>query len=191
MNAIWQMWDKVLSDDLCDQIITECEYYKVHDATVGSNNTGAVKNKTVRSSTIRWIEPTDVNSKFIHDILFDYAMQANRKTFGFNISSLHQIQYTVYDGEEQDFYDWHFDTFWANSSQYDRKISITIQLSNPKDYEGGEFQFDPQYIQPSSTQLKNRGTVIAFPSFIRHCVKPVTKGVRKSLVAWIEGAKFK
>lgn len=189
MNAIWQLWDKALPNELCDEIITECEYYKVQDATVGSDV--ATKNNKVRSSTVRWIEPTDVNSKFIHDILFDYATQANRKAFGFNITSLHQIQYTIYNGEQQDFYDWHFDTFWANSSQYDRKISITVQLSDPEDYEGGDFKFDKQYIQPNAQELRNRGTVLAFPSVISHCVKPVTKGVRKSLVAWIEGPKWK
>ena len=37
MNAIWQLWDKALPNELCDEIITECEYYKVHEATVGSD----------------------------------------------------------------------------------------------------------------------------------------------------------
>ena len=189
MNAIWQMWDKALSNDLCNQIITECEYYKVAEALIGLDT--PKNNREVRSSTIRWIEPSDVNSKFIHDILFDYATRANRMAFGFNITSLHDIQYTIYDGEQKDFYDWHYDTFWVNDTEYDRKISITIQLSDSEDYEGGDFLFGGEFIQPNPQQLRNRGTVLAFPSVISHCVKPVTKGIRKSLVAWIEGPKWR
>ena len=191
MNAIWQLWDKGLPNELCDEIITESEKYKIQDATVGSDNAGAKLNNEVRSSTIRWVDPTVASSKFIHNLLFDFATQANRNAFGFNITSLHQIQYTIYEGEQQDFYNWHFDTFWANSGQYDRKVSLTVQLSHPEDYEGGEFQLDSQYIQPDSIQLKNRGTVLAFPSVIQHRVLPVTKGIRKSLVAWVEGPKFR
>jgi len=187
MNGIWQMWTGVLDPKLCDEIITECEYYKTTDATVGES----VTNKEIRSSTIRWIEPIDKNSKFIHELLFGYAQQANRLCFGLDISSLHQIQYTIYDGDKQDFYNWHVDTFWANPTAYDRKISLTIQLSDSEDYEGGDFEFDHQYEQPKSDELRQRGTVLAFPSVIGHRVLPVTKGIRKSLVAWIEGPKWR
>jgi PKHD-type hydroxylase len=189
MNAIWQMWSADLNNDLCDQIVTECEYYKPEDATIGSTN--KTQDHQVRKSTIRWIEPSDVNSKFIHDLLMGYATQANRNAFGVEINQLHEIQYTIYNGEQEDFYDYHFDTFWANPRQTDRKISITIQLSDPDDYEGGEFYFEKQHNQPLQSQLQQRGTVLAFLSPIRHCVKPVTKGVRKSLVAWIEGPKWR
>ena len=187
MNAIWQLWEAGLSKEVCDKIITECEHYKTTDATVGEN----IPNKDIRSSTIRWIEPITENSKFIHDLLFEHAQQANRLAFGFDISSLHQIQYTIYDGENEDFYNWHVDTFWGNPTLYDRKISLTIQLSDSKDYEGGDFEFDHQYEQPDADKLRQRGTVLAFPSVIGHRVLPVTKGTRKSLVAWVEGPKFR
>lgn len=189
MNAIWQMWAKALDKDLCDRIITECEYYEPQDATVGTVTQS--KNNQIRSSTIRWIDPKDTNSKFIHDLLMDYATHANRNAFGVDINQLHEIQYTIYEGTNGDFYDFHFDTFWSNPRLTDRKISITVQLSEPDDYEGGEFHFDPQYRQPSQDELQQRGTVLAFPSPIRHCVTPVTKGIRKSLVAWIEGPKWR
>ena len=101
------------------------------------------------------------------------------------------MQYTIYKGTDEGFYNWHYDTFWAGETTYDRKISVIIQLSNPSDYEGGEFLLEDQYEQPNATELKQRGTVLCFPSFLMHTVKPVTKGIRKSLVAWIEGPKFK
>lgn len=189
MNAIWQMWASALSDKLCDEIITECEYYKPSQANIGNEQSKIDDN--VRKSTVRWIDATDPNSKFIHDLLLYYARLANRQAFGFDITQLHDIQYTTYDEEQQGFYKLHHDTFWANTTAFDRKISITIQLSNPNDYEGGEFMFDKQYIQPDQSELKQRGTVLAFPSPIDHYVQTVTKGIRKSLVAWIEGPKWR
>ena len=189
MNAIWQLWEAGLSNEVCDKIIKEAESYKIEDATIGLGN--LKKDKQVRKSTVRWVNSGNETSKFIHNILWDYVTTANKNAFGLDINFLEQIQYTVYDGGEEDFYDWHFDTFWANPTMYDRKVSVTIQLSDPEDYEGGEFLFDPQHIQPVQTKLKKRGTVLVFPSMIRHCVKPVTKGTRKSLVAWVEGPKFR
>jgi len=189
MNAIWQMWAQALDKELCDRIVTECEYYNPEDATIGSTN--KTQDHQVRRSTVRWVDAKDKNSIFIHDLLMDYATLANRHAFGVEINQLHEIQYTIYNGEQEDFYDWHFDTFWANPRQTDRKISITIQLSNPDEYEGGEFLFEKQHNQPPQSQLKQRGTVLAFVSPIRHCVTPVTKGTRKSLVAWIEGPKWR
>jgi PKHD-type hydroxylase len=73
---------------------------------------------------------------------------------------------------------------------YDRKISIIIQLTDPSEYEGGEFEMDYQYEQPNKEDLKKKGTIIVFPSFIPHRVTELTKGTRKSLVAWVEGPKF-
>ena len=71
------------------------------------------------------------------------------------------------------------------------KLSLIIQLSDPLEYEGGQFLLADEYEQPDLKALSQRGTVFCFPSPVRHTVKPVTSGVRKSLVAWIEGPKFK
>ena len=74
---------------------------------------------------------------------------------------------------------------------HDRKLSVTIQLSDSNDYEGGDFVFDQEYQSPDPKALRKKGTILVFPSPIRHAVKPVTKGTRKSLVAWVEGPKWK
>ena len=68
-----------------------------------------------------------------------------------------------------------------------RKISITIILSDPTQYDGGEFIFK----NGGDAISKNQGTVIVFPSFIRHRVNSVTKGIRYSLVNWFDGPAFK
>lgn len=189
MNAIWQMWAKALSDELCDKIITECEYYQPIEAQIG--DVGSKVQDTYRKSIVRWVNKDDENSRFIHDLLWKYGNIANRNAFGFNITSLYEIQYTIYEGSNNGFYKMHHDTFWANNTTFDRKISLTVQLTDPKDYDGGEFMFDQEYQQPDAQQLKQRGTVLAFASPIKHHVKPVTRGTRKCLVAWIEGPKWR
>ncbi len=188
MNSIWQMWHGGVSPTVCDRIILECEQLRPMEANVGDGrNTEQSVNTDIRRSEVRWAG----HIKWINELVYDFASRANKQAFGFDISYLEDIQYTIYRGTDEGYYDWHFDTFWGNNTAFDRKLSLIIQLSNFNDYEGGEFLIDGQYEQPDPKQLKTRGTVLCFPSPIRHTVKPVTSGVRKSLVAWIEGPKFK
>jgi PKHD-type hydroxylase len=70
-----------------------------------------------------------------------------------------------------------------------RKLSLSIQLTDPKEYEGGELIL---YEDDKGTEMKKeQGTLVLFPSYILHEVKPVTKGERNSLVAWVTGKQFK
>lgn len=189
MNSLWQMWKGELSDEEVARIIQECEYYEPQEASVGSESVS--KKKEVRRSVVRWINAYDTNSKFIHDLIMRYANEANKIAFGVDINYLSDIQYTIYEAKDEGFYDWHFDTFWGNTSTQDRKLSVTIQLSDSKDYTGGDFLIDPQYEAPDSKDVRTKGTILVFPSVLSHMVAPVTKGTRKSLVAWVEGPKWK
>lgn len=77
-----------------------------------------------------------------------------------------------------------------------RKISITINLSNENDYDGGLLKFD--FGEHSAhdqfhlcEEISPRGSMIVFPSYLPHCVTPVTSGTRYSLVMWCLGRPFK
>ena len=185
----WLMWTAALDDKTISDIITECEYYTPQDATMG--HSGERTDKTYRTSELRWVDKYDKNSKFIYDILWKHAVLANRNSFGFDITDIFDIQYTTYKAEEQGQYGPHIDTFWANPTAFDRKLSIIIQLTDPSEYEGGNFVFEPGYSQPDPIDLKKKGTILVFPSFLGHQVTPITSGVRKSLVTWVEGPKFR
>ena len=93
--------------------------------------------------------------------------------------------------------DWHAD---YHPSQIDnagvRKISLSISLSDPKDYEGGSLEFivedTPEKRRPIvCNELTPRGSMVVFPSFVMHKVNPVTKGTRYCLVMWHRGPKWK
>jgi PKHD-type hydroxylase len=77
-----------------------------------------------------------------------------------------------------------------------RKLSFILNLIDGNEYEGGDILFDLGNHNPNGQVYKNdmarkKGTIIVFPSFIYHCVTPVTKGKRMSLVNWCLGRPFK
>ena len=81
--------------------------------------------------------------------------------------------------------------FWKT-----RKLSVTVNLTNPKNYKGGNLKFDLGPHMGSKryhtcTEIRPRGSIIVFPSFIHHLVTPVTEGTRYSLVVWNLGKMFK
>lgn len=135
-----------------------------------------------RVSDIAWIEPGEHSYWLFHKlaVLFD---QANRR-YGFELTGfVEALQYTVYGAGQQ--FDWHMDISTEQTSA--RKLSMTLQLAQPHEYEGGNLEFFNAGIDESARQT---GTAIFFPSCLAHRVGPVTGGVRRSLVAWAYGPAF-
>lgn len=88
---------------------------------------------------------------------------------------------------DRGFFDWHLD-FGAGEISA-RKLSMTIQLSDPNDYEGGDLRF--MINKEIVNAPKEKGTIIIFPSFIMHRVTPITKGTRQSIVGWVSGPPYR
>jgi len=84
-----------------------------------------------------------------------------------------------------EFYDFHEDSSKFENNM--RKLSLVISISNPDTYEGGDFEF----FDGTRPDIKGQGSILVFPSFIKHRVTPVTKGTRYSLVNWFYGEQFK
>jgi PKHD-type hydroxylase len=127
-------------------------------------------------------------SKWLYDLLFPLALEANEKLFHFDIDIVTDpIHYVIYP-EDGGHLDWHMDigAYGVNK----RKIAMTVQLSDPSEYEGGEFEiwFGGQQ---SVVVPREKGDVICFPAFCMHRVRPITKGQRKCLVFWTGGRPFR
>ena len=193
MRAIWQMFEGALSPEAVDEFVKTVEKeIPTQTATVNFGDNQNVDSVT-RRSQVRWVNQ-DFRNIFsdIHNTLNPYMKLANRNAFGFDVNYIDSYQFTTYKGEDKGFYDWHEDVFWdSNIDMIHRKISMTLQLSDSDDYEGGDFEFQSPIEMPNKEALRRKGTILLFPSFVRHRVKPVTKGVRKSLVGWYEGPKFR
>ena len=126
-------------------------------------------------------------------VALSFTNKANADFFGFDISGVcRYIQHTEYN--KGSFYDWHQDCFLGESQEgvYERKLSFSIQLSEPDAYTGGDLEFtDDIILTPEEKErLRQRGTVIVFPSFLQHRVTEVTEGQRYALVGWREGKQW-
>jgi PKHD-type hydroxylase len=73
-----------------------------------------------------------------------------------------------------------------------------LLLNDPSEFEGGDMEFyfnkdDPQKKRKivKCKQLDKAGSLVVFPSYAWHRVRPVTKGVRYSLVMWHNGYPFR
>jgi PKHD-type hydroxylase len=183
MRNTWQMWSGGVTSNTLDIVRKEAASVPFQEATIFAD---AKKNSKIRRSNIKWLTHNNV----IRGVLWSYIQEANRNAFGFDVTNVGDIQYTEYDESEKGHYDWHHDIHWSQDKAYDRKLSITIQLSDTSDYEGGNFEFC-EVPNPDLDASKKLGTVLVFPSYLQHKVAPVTKGKRISLVGWFEGPRWK
>jgi PKHD-type hydroxylase len=138
------------------------------------------------------LEKEDNRFKFLFDTLWLTAIQANNDFFNVHITKLDYVQLAEYSAEYKGEYKDHHDVFWINNDPiYHRKLSCIIQLTDPNEYEGGEFELIDTNQFPNANDIKQQGTIIYFPSFFLHRAKPVTKGVRYSIAAWFDGPKWR
>ena len=140
------------------------------------------KNKRYRDATTHFIT-NEQETQNLFKRLLDAAGEANNRYWQFDITGFFQpLQLVSYRGEEQQHYTWHLDI--GHGLDTGRKISISVQLSNPADYDGGELELNTGKILDVS---KEQGAIVLFPAYILHRVKPVTRGERWALVGWVQG----
>jgi PKHD-type hydroxylase len=139
-----------------------------------------------RDSIITWLNHGE-KSDWLYSKIMGMAAEANRNLWGFDLqSTVDSIQYTEYLGGGGH-YDYHLDIGSGGASL--RKVSIVVQLSDPSEYDGGEFQLLRGRFP--ETLPKNKGAVLIFPSYLLHRVTPIESGVRRSLVMWVGGTHYK
>jgi PKHD-type hydroxylase len=189
MQHLYKMWPEIVNGSVCEQIIDHANKMILKPSTVGANE---VK-PNVRSSRQVFIKPLHEDFKEVFEMCYEFFNQANSEVFGFDIQHISGLQFANYQEQEQGHYDWHIDTFWKTDRAYHRKLSMVIQLSDPKDYEGGELELasNSGHELPNPDMLRKRGSVIVFPSIVSHRVVTVTKGERYSLVVWIHGPRWR
>ena len=205
-QSIWYYTD--LPEDVVD--IVERDLTEKFDTTMADSRLhGDALNKDKRNSQNTWIP----SNYWIGGFLWSFVERANRENFLYDLSNIdgESLQYTRY--EEGQFYGWHNDA--GLSTQYKpvsvgnrgngqenvqdfvnencervRKLSFSLQLSDPDDYEGGNVQFldegGKSYFAP-----RQRGCIVLFDSRTSHRVLKVTKGTRRSIVGWVVGPRWK
>jgi len=138
----------------------------------------------------------DPNFKWVYDTLWPLVLEANHKAFHFDIDIVTDpIHYVIYpaptspQNNDGGHLDWHMDVGAHGVNK--RKLAMTVQLSDPKDYDGGDFEIWMGGSREPLTVPREKGDVIIFPAFLMHRVKPTTRGERRCLVFWTGGRPFR
>ena len=175
---LYAFWNNAFSKEECQTIINIAK-----DKGLIKGTTKGVTD--ARDSKISWLYAVD-NIEWVFRRVTDITLNLNERFFKFDLFGLNEgFQFTNYISPSGK-YGKHVD---RGMNIPVRKLSISIQLTNPEEYEGGELYL---YDDDKGTLMdKTQGTLILFPSYVLHEVMPVTKGERNSLVTWVTGKHFK
>ena len=204
-NYYWYFKSAVPSR-ICDEIVKYGQQLQDQMAVTGGFgdakklNQKQIKDlKTKRDSNIVWM-----SDRWIYKEIQPYVHQANANAgWNFQWDWSESCQFTKY--KKGQYYDWHCYS-WEHvynkpitpSHGKIRKLSVTVTLSDPKNYKGGELEFDFRNLDPDKKpnvhkckEILPKGSLVVFPSFVWHRVCPVKSGERNSLVIWNLGWPFK
>ena len=206
-NYYWY-FKSALTPKFCDDVIKHGLNKKETMALTGGYedkklSKNEIKNmQRKRKSNVTWF-----NDSWIYKEIQPYVHQANKlANWNFQWDHSESCQFTKY--KKNQYYDWHSDSWekvYNKPGTEDhgkiRKLSVTCQLTDGSEYKGGELEFDFRNYEPhmreeakhlkQAKEILSKGSIIVFPSFVWHRVKPVTKGTRYSLVMWNLGYPFK
>ena len=200
---MYRFWKNAVRGIDCDNIINEYENLALSEASVGSVDViGANCSKhgvdtNVRDSKVNWLDANNALTRTI----WSYILDANLLYFNYQLEGHESVQFTRYEKDE--FYKWHTDS-GGNFDEVDskiengtmtkmegiRKLSASLQLSKPEDYEGCELEFYNGDNEPEKLPIKGQGTIIVFDSVSWHRITPAISGTRYSLVMWARGPRF-
>lgn len=180
-DYVW--FTKLFKEEEVEKIRALWKDELARDAEV--NNAGDVSTRDdLRKSNVMFIKPA--GNEWVYDRLSQACLQVNTNRYKFEVQGF-QTELQLASYTDGGFFDWHMDFGAGDISN--RKLSITVQLSDPDEYEGGELQF--MINQNVHTAPREKGTAIIFPSFGLHRVQPVTSGTRMSIVGWIAGPPYR
>jgi len=183
--------DDVFTSEEVDRINLYFKNKEVYEAKVGGSNKvpNGLPDPNIRQSHV-FFEGLNSETEWFFRRILEAATYINSKFFRYDLSGFEHVQYTEYNGKGAN-YDYHVDIGMGDNQpiQQFRKLSLSIVLSDPEEYTGGEFMY--KLSTDDNIMEQKKGRLIAFPSWLLHKVAPVKLGSRKSLVVWICGPKFK
>ena len=208
---------RAIAPEICNEIIEiGLEKTRLDFGMIGGGSDGHEHHWT-RKSGVGWIDrnATLSNGETLFDHITPIVREVNAEIFKFDLNYHETYQFTVYKAPDEH-YTWHTDGHFEPYNEEDckndpdfesrvggyRKLSYSVNLTHPNEYEGGHFEWcdaygvnplnDPERAVIRAPQsAREQGSIIIFPSFVYHRVTPVTHGRRHSLVGWIAGPTFR
>ena len=206
MNLKWSYWyfQSAVPERICDEIVRYGQEQEKMMARTGNQDAPDLTDEEIkniqrkRKSDVVWM-----SDRWIYSEIQPYIHEANSMAeWNFDWDYSEACQFTEYKVGQ--FYDWHCDSYYEpynlpdepNRDKKIRKLSMTLSLTDPSEYEGGDLEFDFRNTDEGSQpriceEIREKGSLVVFPSFVWHRVTPVTKGTRHSLVCWNLGHPFR
>jgi PKHD-type hydroxylase len=132
-------------------------------------------------------------TEWIYERIEEFVTRLNAHFWNFELGGGHgaaacrlheSMQILQYKSTNAGFYDLHMDMGIYGYTHL-RKLSVTVQLSPPENYAGGDLELSVG--KKKSQMPRSVGSAVLFPSYILHTVRPVTRGTRYALVLWFSG----
>lgn len=171
---------KHLSPQQCAQILRECQRAGEYESSLMRDFS---KEGYRRSSSIH--VPRNA-SRMVFNNIIEMFYAANR-FYGFHVFDDVQLELLRYDSDTKDRFKWHVDDLPDRDLRTDRKLSMSIQLSDPSDYDGCDLEISGI----DNLDIRDQGSVLIFPSYMKHRVTKCTRGTRHVLVAWLYGPEWR
>tara|TARA_Y100000004_G_C8887324_1_gene400380 strand:- start:376 stop:1050 length:675 start_codon:yes stop_codon:yes gene_type:complete len=211
---------RLIPPNICEEIIEIGKNTYTEYGQIGGSADG-IEDHYTRKSGVAWL---DRDAKLsdgltIFDHITPHVRRINEEYFKFDLTFHETYQFTTYkyDPDRKEHYSWHCDGHHTPYTEEEckndpliderlntyRKLSYSVNLSHPDEYEGGHFEWtdpyglNPQNMTPDNItfraeqKAREQGSIIVFPSFVYHQVTPVIRGMRHSLVGWIAGPTFR
>ena len=202
MNLLHHTWlyKKAIPKRICDLIIKEGLENNLQTAETGFSINKKISPLLNKNKTYKKIRNSDVcfflNTPWINRLIDPYIHNANQNAgWNFKLNTSEDFQFTKYGIKQH--YDWHQDSFkqvYVQGHKYEgmtRKVSVSVVLTDQKEYVGGSLDIAYQNSHKSIKTLKFNnlevGSILVFPSFLWHKVESIKKGNRYSLVGWYIG----
>ena len=182
MKHEWYWWCDLYSKEEIKEINHIVSLVEQPDGVTDLSAPGATKTSSVK------VLPMEYYGNLLKKFN-DKIQRINRTVYGFDLYETIMeecVNYNVYDAKDKGEYSWHMDA--EKDEPFDIKLTAILNLSE-EPYEGGEFEFFANY--PRHVEQFTPGTLLVFPGFMPHRVKPVTKGKRISLSRWEIGPTWK
>ncbi len=177
------IYHKSFNDEHIKKIISMLDDNKWIKSGIETGDSGAYKSE-MRTNQEQLLIPDKDGFPFTQ--ISNIVSELNRDWWNFDVTGLNFTtdHPSVFKYGTGTHFDWHFDFTYSEPT---RKLGYTIQLSDSKDYEGGNLEF---YGYDNEDKMREKGTIILFPSYVWHRVSKVTKGTRLAMVGWVHGPSF-
>ena len=193
---MFYVFPRAVKPDVCEQIVEDCKQNILNGATIYDSDKKGRDDPEVRKTSVYFIKDKDNK---VNELAWHFLREANKIQYNYDLKYFQSIQFAEY--KNGGFYGWHQDDSGVDEDNEIRKLSLSLILSKPDTFEGGELQFyngdrpmeDMGEItaEQVTNDIKSQGTVVVFDSRDFHRVTPVVNGVRHSIVCWTFGHNFK